>query len=560
MKKVFSLILALGLIASLTACGGGNASGNETGDSAPAASTAKLRFVTGGESGTYYAFGSVIAQHATNNTNVSVTGLVGNGSKSNVEELADGNAELAFCQSDVMAYAYNGTNLFENPIDCFSTVAALYMEDVQIVTTDPSIKTVADLAGKNVSVGAAGSGVYFNAVDILSAYGLGDLDADGKFTKINATYQSFGDSADSLKDGKIDAAFIVAGAPTTAIMDLSTTKAAYLVSLDDAHIDELLAASPYYTKHIIPAGTYNGQDEDVTTVAVGAVILARDDVSEDAIYALTADIFDNAPDLISSHAKYGELSTEFGASITSVPYHPGAAKYFAEKGIEVASVKEGAGTGDSRNLRFVTGGESGTYYAFGSVIAQHASNNAGVSVVGLVGNGSQANIQELADGTADLAFCQSDVMAYAYNGTNLFDAKVEGFSTVAALYMEQVQIVTTNPSIKTVEDLKGKAVSIGAPGSGVYFNAIDVLGAYGLTENDIKPTYQSFGDSADALKNGQIDAAFIVAGAPTTAVTDLATTKDTYLVGLDDEHIATLLETSDYYTKTVIAKDVYFAD
>ena len=160
MKKVFSLILALGLIASLTACGGGNASGNETGDSAPAASTAKLRFVTGGESGTYYAFGSVIAQHATNNTDVSVTGLVGNGSKSNVEELADGNAELAFCQSDVMAYAYNGTNLFENPIDCFSTVAALYMEDVQIVTTDPSIKTVADLAGKNVSVGAAGSGVY----------------------------------------------------------------------------------------------------------------------------------------------------------------------------------------------------------------------------------------------------------------------------------------------------------------------------------------------------------------------------------------------------------------
>lgn len=299
---------------------------------------------------------------------------------------------------------------------------------------------------------------------------------------------------------------------------------------------------------------------DTTTVAVGAVILARDDVAEDDVYKFVADIFDNAESLVSSHAKYAELSLEYGASITSVPYHPGAAKYFAEKGFEVASVKDGAGATDSRNLRFVTGGESGTYYAFGSVIAQHASNNAGVSVVGLVGNGSQANIQELADGTADLAFCQSDVMAYAYNGTNLFDAKVEGFSTVAALYMEQVQIVTTNPDIKTVEDLKGKAVSIGAPGSGVYFNAIDVLGAYGLTESDIKPTYQSFGDSADALKNGQIDAAFIVAGAPTTAVTDLATTKDTYLVSLDDEHIATLLETSDYYTKTVIAKDVYFAD
>ena len=306
--------------------------------------------------------------------------------------------------------------------------------------------------------------------------------------------------------------------------------------------------------------TAKAEHTDTTTVAVGAVILARDDVAEDDVYNFVADIFDNAESLVTSHAKYGELSLEYGASITSVPYHPGAAKYFAEKGYEVAAVKDGAGTGASRNLRFVTGGESGTYYAFGSVIAQHATNNAGINVVGLVGNGSQANVQELVDGTADFAFCQSDVMAYAYNGTNLFNTKVEGFSTVAALYMEQVQIVTTNPDIKTVADLAGKSVSIGAPGSGVYFNAIDVLSAYGLTENDIKPTYQSFGDSADALKNGQIDAAFIVAGAPTTAVTDLATTKDTYLVSLDDEHVAKLLETSDYYTKTVIAKDVYFGD
>ena len=306
--------------------------------------------------------------------------------------------------------------------------------------------------------------------------------------------------------------------------------------------------------------TAKAEHTDTTTVAVGAVILARDDVAEDDVYNFVADIFDNAESLVTSHAKYGELSLEYGASITSVPYHPGAAKYFAEKGYEVAAVKDGAGTGASRTLRFVTGGESGTYYAFGSVIAQHATNNAGINVVGLVGNGSQANVQELVDGTADFAFCQSDVMAYAYNGTNLFESKVEGFSTVAALYMEQVQIVTTNPAIKTVADLAGKSVSIGAPGSGVYFNAIDVLGAYGLTENDIKPTYQSFGDSADALKNGQIDAAFIVAGAPTTAVTDLATTKDTYLVSLDSEHIAKLLETSDYYTETVIAKDVYFGD
>ena len=340
MKKFLSLILALGMVASLAGCGGSSSSGDDSDDnssdsstSAPAAS-AKLSFVTGGESGTYYAFGSVIAQHATNNTDVSVTGLVGNGSKSNVEELADGNAELAFCQSDVMAYAYNGTNLFENPIDCFSTVAALYMEDVQIVTTDPSIKTVADLAGKNVSVGAAGSGVYFNAVDILSAYGLGDLDADGKFTKINATYQSFGDSADSLKDGKIDAAFIVAGAPTTAIMDLSTTKAAYLVSLDDAHIDELLAASPYYTKHVIPAGTYNGQDENVATFGIKCLLCVSENMSDDLVYEITSILYENRDRLKDLHPALSYASqTGFMYEDLPIELHPGAERYYAEQGL-----------------------------------------------------------------------------------------------------------------------------------------------------------------------------------------------------------------------------------
>ena len=348
MKKILALLLAAVLVLGMAACAASTeaptstttdstdapasadaSASTDTSASKPAASGAKLRFVTGGESGTYYAFGSVIAQHATNNAGIDVVGLVGNGSQSNVFELADGNAELAFCQSDVMAYAYDGTNIFAETgaVKCFSTVAALYTEQVQIVTTNPEIKTVEDLKGKNVSIGAAGSGVYFNAMDILGAYGLSESD-------INPTYQSFGDSADALKNGQIDAAFIVAGAPTTAVTDLATTKDVYLVSLDDAHVEQLLASSPYYTKVTIPADVY-GLDSDTVTVAVGAVILARDDVSEDAIYKLVADIFDNAANLTDTHAKYAEINLEYGASITSVPYHPGAAKYFAEKGIEV---------------------------------------------------------------------------------------------------------------------------------------------------------------------------------------------------------------------------------
>ena len=325
MKKLFALILALVMALSLVACGGGSGDAKEP---------VKMRFVTGGESGTYYAFGGAIAQHATNTAEgIEVTAIVGNGSQANIQEMQKKTAELAFCQSDVMAYAYAGTNLFAETgkVDCFSTVAALYMEQVQIVTCDPAIKTVADLAGKRVSIGAAGSGVYFNAIDVLGCYGLTEAD-------IIPTYQGFGDSANALKDGQIDAAFVVAGAPTTAIVELATTKTAYLVSIEDANVDKLLQASPYYAKSVIPAGTYNGQTEDVTTVAVGAVLLARNDISEDAIYALTADIYATAADAnaAAAHAKYGEVDLAYGASITSVPYHPGAAKYFAEKGITVA--------------------------------------------------------------------------------------------------------------------------------------------------------------------------------------------------------------------------------
>lgn len=296
---------------------------------------------------------------------------------------------------------------------------------------------------------------------------------------------------------------------------------------------------------------------DTNTVAVGAVIIARDDVPEDEIYAFVSTIFENQAAIGEQHGKGKELNLEYAASMTSVPYHPGAAKYFKEKGLEVSAVKEGAGTGTAGNLTFTTGGDTGTYYGFGGVLASYVSSNTDFTVTAVTSGGSQANIEELVAGNAQLGFVQTDVMSYAYNGERLFEEKVEGFSVVAALYMEQVQIVTTNPDIKSVADLEGKNVSIGASGSGVYFNAIDVLGAYGLTEESISAKYQSFGDSAESLKDGKIDAAFIVAGAPTTAITDLATAGNVYLVSLDAEHTAQLLESSPYYSEAVIAADTY---
>lgn len=329
MKKFLSLLMvAMLLTAGLAGCG----SKEETGAAAESTASAggELKFTTGGDQGTYYGFGSVLAGQISGATDTKVTAITSGGSKANIEAMEAGDAQLGFVQSDVMAYAYQGTNLFDGAaVEGFSTVAALYMEQVQIVTCDPDIKTVADLAGKNVSIGAPGSGVYFNAMDILGAYGLTEED-------INPTYEDFGNSAESLQDGKIDAAFVVAGAPTTAVTSLATSKDVYLVSLDDEHIEALIASSPYYTKNVIAADTY-GMAEDATTVAVGAVVIARDDVSETDVYNFVSTIFENIDTITTAHAKGAELDLDFAASVTAVPYHAGAAKYFAEKGLEVAT-------------------------------------------------------------------------------------------------------------------------------------------------------------------------------------------------------------------------------
>jgi len=286
-KKLFTLALAGALALSLAACSGGSASGT------------KMTMGTGGSAGTYYGYGGVLGQYISNKAGIDVTVVATDGSKANIQGIDTGDYQLGTVQSDVMAYAWQGTRSFESTgkVDSFRVVAGLYAESVQLVTMDPNIKSVADLKGRTVSIGAPASGVYFNAIDVLNAAGLTEND-------IKAQYQSFGDSADALKDGKIDAAFIVAGCP-------------------------------FYTTYNIPAGTYPGQDTDVTTVTVKATLIVSASASEDDVYKLTAAIFDNAADIAKENGKGAELSLENATSGMTAPFHKGAAKYFAEKGITV---------------------------------------------------------------------------------------------------------------------------------------------------------------------------------------------------------------------------------
>ncbi len=316
-KRLFAVVaLVLMLACVLTACGGG---------------AAKMTMGTGGTAGTYYAFGGVLGQYIKNNAGIDVTVVSTDGSKANIQGIDAGDYQLGTVQSDVMAYAWEGTQSFaeDGKVDSFRVVGGLYAEAIQLITMDPEIKTVADLAGKSVSIGAPGSGVFFNAVDVLTAAGL------NYETDIQAQYLSFGDSTDGLKDGKIDAAFIVAGPPTPAITELCTTNDAYLVPIDGEVADKLMASCPFYTAYAIPAGTYAGQTEDVTTVTVKATLIVSAEASEDDVYELTKAIFDNASAIAAENAKGNELSIENATSGMTAPFHAGAAKYFAEKGVTV---------------------------------------------------------------------------------------------------------------------------------------------------------------------------------------------------------------------------------
>ena len=316
MKKIIAVLLLMAMIITVAACGGSGTS---------------MTMGTGGTAGTYYGYGGVLGQYIKNNAQINVTVVSTDGSKANIQGIEAGNYQLGTVQSDVMAYAWDGTRSFEKEgkISSFRTVAGLYAEAVQLVTMDPSIKSVKDLKGKSVSIGAPGSGVYFNAIDVLTAAGLSESD-------IKAQYQSFADSADALKDKKIDAAFIVAGAPTPAITELCTTNEAYLVPIDGEVAEKIMAECPFYTTYKIPANTYQGQKEDITTVTVKATLIVNADAGEEDVYKLTAAIFDNVEAITNENAKGAELSVENATGGMTVPFHKGAAKYFAEKGVTVA--------------------------------------------------------------------------------------------------------------------------------------------------------------------------------------------------------------------------------
>ncbi len=211
-------------------------------------------------------------------------------------------------------------------------------------------------------------------------------------------------------------------------------------------------------------------------------------------------------------------------------------------------------------INIATGGTAGTYYPLGGAIAEILNKNIpGVNASAQSTGASVANINLLSTGKVDIAFVQNDITYYAANGTEMFKGKkVANLKGLATLYAETVQIVTLKKTgVKTIADLKGKRVAVGAAGSGTEANARQILEAYGITYKDLKVQYLSFGEAASSLKDGNVDAAFVTAGFPTAAIQDIAAQHELVLIPVDAAKADAMIKKYPFYTKVVIPAKTY---
>jgi len=323
MKRAIFAILSLLLIVSLV-----------SGCSKQASQTKEvyISIATGGPAGTYYPLGGALAKIFNDNiegvnANVQSTGA----SVENVGLIAKGEAEIAFIQNDITYYAITGTENFEGKekVTNLRGMAMLYPEVVQVIATkDSGIKSISDLRGKKVAIGAPGSGVEANARQILAVHGMTYNDL-GK-----ADYLSFNEAAEQLKNKQIDAAFITAGIPTSAVTEVAQTADIVVIPIESQKIEELNKDYPFYTEVVIPANTYGGQNSDVTTAAVMAMLVVPESLDEDLVYKLTKAMFENRQVIIDTHSRGNDIKLETALKGMPIELHPGAQKYYDEMGIK----------------------------------------------------------------------------------------------------------------------------------------------------------------------------------------------------------------------------------
>ena len=287
----------------------------------------RLVIGTGGIAGSYYPLGGAMARIWTQNLpNISVSAQATGASIENTKLMENGEIELGLTQNDLAEYAAKKQYMFDKEYKSLRAVATLFPEHIQIfVYKNSSIKTIADLSSNRVSVGSQGSGTLANCQQIFELFGV-------SFKDIKRFYLTNVDAVDRMKDGLLDAVFVTTSAPNAAFQDLALSKDVKLLSFTDDEIKKIVAKYPFFQKVVLTKGMYKGQTEDVTTVAVLAVLIARNDLDEQVVYNLTKTLWEKKDDLAVMMVKAKEMDPNNPVKGITIPLHPGAERYYKEIG------------------------------------------------------------------------------------------------------------------------------------------------------------------------------------------------------------------------------------
>jgi hypothetical protein len=301
--------------------------------SAWAQKTVRISIATGGTGGVYYPMGGGMANIISKYIPYTeATAEVTTASVDNCRLVGADKAELAFIMADTGWDAYQGRAQFKEKVP-LRTVAVLYPNNMHIVTVEgKGIEKVTDLKGKRVSTGAPGSGTEVMALRVIEAYGL-DPTKDMTRDKLGVS-----ESAGALKDRKIDAFFWVGGLPTAAVMDLGATPGVKMKLIGHADGVPKMRETygPIYVKGVIPAKTYPGQTVDVPIAVVWNLLVCNEKMKGDVVYDILKTVFDHKQELVASHREASNLSLEYQTGGGSpIPFHPGAIRYFTEKGVKI---------------------------------------------------------------------------------------------------------------------------------------------------------------------------------------------------------------------------------
>ena len=287
-----------------------------------------INILTGGTSGVYYPLGSALTKiYGDNIKDSKVQVQVTKASVENLVLLQEGKGEIAFVLGDSAKDAWDGKEDagFKTKLDKLRIIGAIYPNYIQIVASkDSKIKTLADLKGKGLSVGAAKSGTELNSRAILSAAGMSYKDL-GK-----VEYLPFAESIELIKNRQLDATLQSAGLGVASLKDLANSLDVTVVSVPDAVVKKM--GAPFMSGKI-PANTYKGQTEDVSTAAVVNYLVTRKDVSDATAYQMTKLFYENLPALVAAHSAAQAINVNDAAKNPPLPIHPGAIKYYKEKGL-----------------------------------------------------------------------------------------------------------------------------------------------------------------------------------------------------------------------------------